>query len=127
MAYRGDTWLTGETLGLQRSTGETLGLQGNTGETLGLQGITENEHTWLAGSHRGILGLMGLHCIQGRHYELTWRKIVNRGYSWLIGNAGEIFGTQRMYRKIHESFYASRESDYTGKRITFILIRTLLI
>ena len=27
---------------------------------------------------------------------------------------------------VHESFYASRESDYTGKRITFILIRPLI-
>ena len=74
-----------------------LGLQGSTGETLGLQEITEKEHTWLTGSHRGILGLMGVHCIQGRHYELTWRKIINRGvYLAHWECRGGVFGTQRM-------------------------------
>ena len=58
---------------------------------------------WLIG---GILGSLGM---QGRY--LVHREC--RG------------DTDWTYRKIHLRFSASRESDYTGKRITFILIRTL--
>ena len=54
---------------------------------------------WLIG---GILGSLGM---QGRY--LVHREC--RG------------DTDWTYRKIHLRFSASRESDYTGKRITFIL------